>query len=149
MSMKRMSWITFIFLPLVFVASLFGMNVDALAENSEGQLVAWWWYPVGSVILLVGVMAFWLVYKIYPIEDYMNKWFIDPVRRAADKRKQNNAPEQEGDSETTSTLEGNGVDSSDTRDLEKGLKSGDYMSGGKKSLRFWESRNGKGFEKVE
>ncbi|KAF4819150.1 Ankyrin-3 [Colletotrichum siamense] len=40
MSMKRLSWITFIFLPLMFVASVFGMNIDALASNPN------WRWPV-------------------------------------------------------------------------------------------------------
>ncbi|KAL2148135.1 hypothetical protein VTH82DRAFT_1797 [Thermothelomyces myriococcoides] len=30
LSIKRLSWITFIFLPLMFIATLFGMNVDIL-----------------------------------------------------------------------------------------------------------------------
>lgn len=33
MSLWRLSWVTFIFLPLTFVATLFGMNVDLLSEN--------------------------------------------------------------------------------------------------------------------
>ncbi|KAL2193567.1 hypothetical protein P885DRAFT_81219 [Corynascus similis CBS 632.67] len=37
--MKRLSWITFVFLPLMFIASLFGMNVDVLGSNP-----AWWIY---------------------------------------------------------------------------------------------------------
>ncbi|KAL2153512.1 hypothetical protein VTH82DRAFT_4667 [Thermothelomyces myriococcoides] len=39
LSMKRLSWITFIFLPLMFIASLFGMNVDVLANDPP-----WWIY---------------------------------------------------------------------------------------------------------
>ncbi|KAI5850168.1 hypothetical protein DFP73DRAFT_591034 [Morchella snyderi] len=42
-SMKRLSWITFIFLPLMFIAGLFGMNVDVLSDNPP-----WQWYLVVS-----------------------------------------------------------------------------------------------------
>ncbi|EWC43946.1 hypothetical protein DRE_01298 [Drechslerella stenobrocha 248] len=40
-SLRRLSWITFIFLPLLFAASLFGMNIDILEDNPS-----WTWYPV-------------------------------------------------------------------------------------------------------
>ncbi|ERF69382.1 hypothetical protein EPUS_05927 [Endocarpon pusillum Z07020] len=57
-SLKRLTWITFIFLPLLFISSLFGMNVDIVANNP-----AWWWYPV----LAGGVTAFtfsvWIIFK--------------------------------------------------------------------------------------
>lgn len=33
LSMWRLSWITFIFLPLTFTVGFFGMNVDTFAEN--------------------------------------------------------------------------------------------------------------------
>ncbi|KAI1396308.1 hypothetical protein F4819DRAFT_491654 [Hypoxylon fuscum] len=33
MSLWRLSWVTFIFLPLTFIATLFGMNVDLLSDN--------------------------------------------------------------------------------------------------------------------
>ncbi|EKJ75846.1 hypothetical protein FPSE_04026 [Fusarium pseudograminearum CS3096] len=38
-SMKRLSWITFIFLPAMFASSLFGMNVNILENNPD-----WRWY---------------------------------------------------------------------------------------------------------
>jgi hypothetical protein len=148
MSMKRMSWITFIFLPLVFVASIFGMNVDTFVD--EQNIVAWWWYPIASLILLIGVMAFWLVYKIYPVEAFMNTYFIDPVRRVAERQRMKNAPKDEDDSDTTSTLVESVVDTDSSRDLEKGFKSGELSAKAKRSLRFWEyTKREKRFEKVE
>ncbi|KAL8995142.1 MAG: hypothetical protein Q9188_006878 [Gyalolechia gomerana] len=50
-SMRRLSWITFIFLPLVFSASIFGMNVDVLANDPPLK-----WYFVSSVPLM-GVLV--------------------------------------------------------------------------------------------
>ncbi|CAI7640895.1 unnamed protein product [Penicillium bialowiezense] len=57
-SMKRLSWITFIFLPLMFIASLFGMNIDILASNPS-----WWLYipfAAGTIIL---TLAVWILFK--------------------------------------------------------------------------------------
>ncbi|CAG7915948.1 unnamed protein product [Penicillium olsonii] len=57
-SMKRLSWITFIFLPLMFIASLFGMNIDILESNP-----AWWLYlpfAAGTIILTLSI---WILFK--------------------------------------------------------------------------------------
>ncbi|KAF3097224.1 hypothetical protein TWF569_002899 [Orbilia oligospora] len=59
-SLKRLSWITFIFLPMLFMSSLFGMNVDLLANNPE-----WWWYLVWTIPCLILVMLFWFLYRIW------------------------------------------------------------------------------------
>lgn len=32
-SLWRLSWITFIFLPLTFITGIFGMNVDTFSDN--------------------------------------------------------------------------------------------------------------------
>ncbi|KAK6362687.1 hypothetical protein TWF730_000143 [Orbilia blumenaviensis] len=58
-SLKRLSWITFIFLPLLFAASLFGMNVDILEDNPS-----WTWYLVVCVPSLCVVWVVWLAYRI-------------------------------------------------------------------------------------
>ncbi|KAK6535896.1 hypothetical protein TWF281_000147 [Arthrobotrys megalospora] len=58
-SLKRLSWITFIFLPLLFAASLFGMNVDILEDNPS-----WTWYLVICVPSLCVVWVVWLAYRI-------------------------------------------------------------------------------------
>ncbi|CEL09027.1 hypothetical protein ASPCAL12170 [Aspergillus calidoustus] len=57
-SLKRLSWITFIFLPLMFISSLFGMNVDILESNPP-----WWLYiPLaGGTIVLT--MTVWMIFK--------------------------------------------------------------------------------------
>ncbi|KAF3905303.1 hypothetical protein ABW21_db0209500 [Orbilia brochopaga] len=59
-SLKRLSWITFIFLPMLFMSSLFGMNIDLLANNP-----AWWWYLVWTAPALTLVLLFWLVYRVW------------------------------------------------------------------------------------
>ncbi|KAJ5817114.1 ankyrin-2 [Penicillium robsamsonii] len=57
-SMKRLSWITFVFLPLMFIASLFGMNVDILASNPP-----WWFYILFAVSTTLLTLAVWLIFK--------------------------------------------------------------------------------------
>ncbi|KAF4479744.1 hypothetical protein CGGC5_v012687 [Colletotrichum fructicola Nara gc5] len=57
MSMKRLSWITFIFLPLMFVASVFGMNIDALASNPH------WHWPV-IIAIPTALVAFSVVFVL-------------------------------------------------------------------------------------
>lgn len=46
-SLWRLSWITFIFLPLTFLAGMFGMNVDALKDFPSLK-----WYFVAAVPLV-------------------------------------------------------------------------------------------------
>ena len=43
-SMWRLSWITFIFLPLTFLVGFFGMNVDTFANDPSVK-----WYAVGPI----------------------------------------------------------------------------------------------------
>ncbi|KAH7220436.1 uncharacterized protein BKA55DRAFT_697488 [Fusarium redolens] len=54
-SMKRLSWITFIFLPAMFAASLFGMNVDILENNPD-----WRWLRDGLKRMWDGGFKRWL-----------------------------------------------------------------------------------------
>ncbi|KAF7161585.1 hypothetical protein CNMCM5623_007120 [Aspergillus felis] len=62
-SLKRISWITFVFLPLMFASSLLGMNVDILKDDPS-----WRWYPlVGGILVLLTVIA-WLLSKFTNIE---------------------------------------------------------------------------------
>ncbi|KAH6888428.1 hypothetical protein B0T10DRAFT_488158 [Thelonectria olida] len=70
-SMKRLSWITFVFLPLMFIASLFGMNVDVLESNPP-----WWIYlplALGTSFLTLVV---WLTFKFsYDLEERIERVF--------------------------------------------------------------------------
>ncbi|KAL2820950.1 ankyrin repeat-containing domain protein [Aspergillus cavernicola] len=71
-SLKRLSWITFIFLPLMFISSLFGMNVDILESNPP-----WWLYiPLaGGTIVLT--MTVWMIFKRNSdIEDRIERRFF-------------------------------------------------------------------------
>ncbi|KAK4232873.1 hypothetical protein C8A03DRAFT_19934, partial [Achaetomium macrosporum] len=58
LSMKRLSWITFVFLPLMFIASLFGMNVDVLASDPP-----WWIYIPFALGTMLLTLAVWLIFK--------------------------------------------------------------------------------------
>ncbi|KAF1807900.1 hypothetical protein P152DRAFT_284453 [Eremomyces bilateralis CBS 781.70] len=59
--MSRLSRITFVFLPLLFISGLFGMNVDVLKVNPP-----WWWYIVFAVVALALTMTVWIIFKRYP-----------------------------------------------------------------------------------
>ncbi|GKZ29624.1 hypothetical protein AbraIFM66950_005778 [Aspergillus brasiliensis] len=65
-SMKRLSWITFIFLPLTFASSLFGMNVDILSDNPS-----WRWYPLIGGVLVLLTVAVWLSTKFTNVERWV------------------------------------------------------------------------------
>ncbi|KAK6532045.1 hypothetical protein TWF694_003208 [Orbilia ellipsospora] len=60
-SLKRLSWITFIFLPLMFVASLFGMNIDVLQNDPS-----WTW---SLVVCAPAVAVVWVVWFAYRVKD--------------------------------------------------------------------------------
>ncbi|OAL48910.1 hypothetical protein IQ07DRAFT_65667 [Pyrenochaeta sp. DS3sAY3a] len=57
-SMKRLSWITFIFLPAMFASSLFGMNVNVLENNPD-----WRWFMLFLGCLLIVTVVVWLLFK--------------------------------------------------------------------------------------
>ncbi|KAL0634481.1 hypothetical protein Q9L58_006570 [Maublancomyces gigas] len=61
-SMKRLSWITFIFLPLMFISGMFGMNVNIL----QGTPPAWQWYFVVAVPFSTLVILVWILCKYLP-----------------------------------------------------------------------------------
>ncbi|KAK7229740.1 hypothetical protein V2G26_001910 [Clonostachys chloroleuca] len=58
-STKRLSWITFIFLPVMFASSLFGMNVDICKDNPD-----WRWYILVVGVFLMLTIIGWLIFKL-------------------------------------------------------------------------------------
>ena len=54
LSMWRLSWITFIFLPLTFMSGFFGMNVDTFHDNPS---IKWWF--ISTVPLFAVVVTGW------------------------------------------------------------------------------------------
>lgn len=57
-SLWRLSWITFIFLPLTFIVGFFGMNVDTFSGNPSIK-----WYFITAVPMMVFVFIFWYFIK--------------------------------------------------------------------------------------
>lgn len=57
-SLWRLSWITFIFLPLTFIVGFFGMNVDTFSGNPSIK-----WYFIAVVPMMILVFIFWYVIK--------------------------------------------------------------------------------------
>ena len=60
MSMWRLSWITFIFLPLTFIVGFFGMNVDTFSKDPSIK-----WYFVSVFPMMLAVLISWYVLKHY------------------------------------------------------------------------------------
>ncbi|KAH7127934.1 ankyrin repeat-containing domain protein [Dactylonectria estremocensis] len=57
-SIRRIRWITFIFLPAMFASNFFGVNITFLKENPE-----WRWYIlIGGAVLVLTVFG-WLTFK--------------------------------------------------------------------------------------
>ena len=75
-SMKRLSWITFIFLPLMFISSLFGMNVDILKSNP-----GWWIYVLFAVGMMILTLGVWILFKRENLESRIEKQFQWLVKR--------------------------------------------------------------------
>ncbi|EPS45815.1 hypothetical protein H072_120 [Dactylellina haptotyla CBS 200.50] len=65
-SMWRLSWVTFVFLPLSFITSFFGMNVDLFEDNPSIK-----WYFISATPFMTVVL----------ISVFILKWFIDRHRR--------------------------------------------------------------------
>ncbi|KAE8376541.1 ankyrin repeat-containing domain protein [Aspergillus bertholletiae] len=81
-SMKRLSWVTFIFLPLMFVSSLFGMNVDILQNNPD-----WRWYILCSTLCLLSTVAIWVSFKFLNIESWSEARRFSPLHKRTVKYK--------------------------------------------------------------
>lgn len=71
LSMWRLSWITFIFLPLTFVSGFFGMNVDTFQGNPS---IKWWF--IATVPLFAVVLIAWYFAKHTLASQHQN-----PLRR--------------------------------------------------------------------
>jgi hypothetical protein len=71
LSMWRLSWITFIFLPLTFTVGFFGMNVDSFVDNPPIK----WWFVV-SIPVLALVLILW-----YGVKHSLSKQRQNPLRR--------------------------------------------------------------------
>ncbi|KAI5819458.1 ankyrin repeat-containing domain protein [Pyronema omphalodes] len=79
-SMKRLSWITFIFLPLLFVASLYGMNIDLLANNPSWTTCFYIGAPVFlAVMAAVSILKYRKIFRNKPkIRDEENPTTATP-----------------------------------------------------------------------
>lgn len=64
MSMWRLSWITFIFLPLTFLVGFFGMNVDTFKQDPNIR-----WYFIVAVPMMALVLILWYAIKHYLATD--------------------------------------------------------------------------------
>ena len=73
MSMWRLSWITFIFLPLTFIVGFFGMNVDTF--NGDGFPSLKWYFISASPLMLL-VLISW-----YMLKHYLNQARQTPYSR--------------------------------------------------------------------
>ncbi|RPA88305.1 hypothetical protein BJ508DRAFT_5532 [Ascobolus immersus RN42] len=65
-SMKRLSVITFIFLPLMFITGIFGMNIDLISEDPANP--KWYWAIILSLITTFVIVAVWLAFKYSSLE---------------------------------------------------------------------------------
>ena len=54
LSMWRLSWITFIFLPLTFIVSFFGMNVDTFGGDGSGYPSIGWYFVAACILMVIG-----------------------------------------------------------------------------------------------
>ena len=61
-SMWRLSWITFIFLPLTFMGTVFGMNVD-IFQPEEGPFPSFKWYFIVAVPFMILIIIFYMFIK--------------------------------------------------------------------------------------
>lgn len=77
LSMWRLSWITFIFLPLTFIGGIFGMNLNVM-QNSKGYPSIKWYFVV-AVPLMALVFLLYFLFKRADRFDGRS----DPVERGA------------------------------------------------------------------
>lgn len=61
-SMWRLSWITFIFLPLTFMGTVFGMNVD-IFQPEQGPFPSFKWYFIVSIPFMLVIVILYIFIK--------------------------------------------------------------------------------------
>lgn len=71
LSMWRLSWITFIFLPLTFVCGFFGMNVGTFEGNPSIK-----WFFITAIPVLIIVLILW-----YGVKHSLSTQRQSPLRR--------------------------------------------------------------------
>lgn len=71
LSMWRLSWITFIFLPLTFVCGFFGMNVDTFEPQPSIK-----WFFITAIPVLLTVLILW-----YGVKHSLSTQRQNPLRR--------------------------------------------------------------------
>ncbi|QKD63079.2 uncharacterized protein FOBCDRAFT_234770 [Fusarium oxysporum Fo47] len=64
-SMRRLTWMTFIFLPVMLASSLFGMNVDVLKDNPDWR----WFIPTAGATITLTICG-WLIFEYMPALGY-------------------------------------------------------------------------------
>lgn len=74
LSMWRLSWITFIFLPLTFTVGFFGMNVDIFSKDENNPHIKWWF--IVSIPILTAVLILW-----YGVKHNLSTQRQNPLRR--------------------------------------------------------------------
>ncbi|KAL0782330.1 hypothetical protein CaCOL14_000236 [Colletotrichum acutatum] len=87
-SMKRLSWITFIFLPLTFIGTLFGMNIDILDGKPKP---AWWTYIPFAIVTSLLTSLVWLIFKFTELETTIEtkaRAWLSQIKDAATRREQ-------------------------------------------------------------
>jgi Mg2+ and Co2+ transporter CorA len=62
LSMWRLSWITFIFLPLTFMGTIFGMNVD-IFQPADGNFPGLKWYFIISIPFMILIIIVYIFIK--------------------------------------------------------------------------------------
>ncbi|KGO68285.1 Mg2+ transporter protein, CorA-like/Zinc transport protein ZntB [Penicillium italicum] len=58
-NMTRITFLAFLFIPLSFTASVFGMNVIELANDDGPKLSIWYWVVVSIVVFAAGLLAWY------------------------------------------------------------------------------------------
>ncbi|MCJ1427599.1 Ankyrin-2 [Sticta canariensis] len=81
-SMKRLSWITFIFLPLTFIGTLFGMNVDILDSEPKPH---WEWYLPWAFVTIFLTLVVWIAFKFGNLEKWVEEKFRSLLNRIKGK----------------------------------------------------------------